>query len=272
MKIHAFAATVAVATALVACSGNRASDGGTTTDPGTVASTGAATVLGNFAASRVEYDAATDQMIIESIPFDDDVFSGRYDRDTTLDRGAYRAYVSTNGFDRYIAYFDESASGAVSGGVVGSDRYLDHGYRGAVYTRTGNVTLPSTTQRAYYNGDYVGLRTNAEGGPMETVIGDAEMEVDFSDDTVRGAILNRVVVFSTDPTVATTPIRNSITFADSSLNRTNGTFEGGIATPDVDGSYEGMIADGTGSATEIVGITEIVEGNFSENGTFIAIQ
>lgn len=268
------AVAASVATLLSACGGASEDDPATVTPtPGEVVGLSSAKVLeADFKATRIQFDESKDEMIIEAIPFDDDVYSGRYTRDTSLDRGAYRAYVSVNGFDNYIAYFDESATGAVNGAVVASDRYLDHGYRGAMYARTGNVTLPSTTQRAFYNGDYVGLRTNAKGGPMETVIGEANMEVDFSDDTVRGAINNRAVVFSTDPTTATDPILSTIVFADSDLSRTNGTFTGGIATPDVDGTYEGMLADGTTDASEMVGITEIIIGDYSENGTFIAIE
>ena len=270
MRFLMTAASLAAASILVACSGNPAEDSGDstppTTDPTEVSGLGAAKVVvpAPFTATRIDYNSTTDEMIIESIPFDDDVFSGVYTRNAGLDRGGYRAYVSDNGFDNYIAYFDESATGAVKSAVVGSDEYLDHGYRGAMYARTGNVTLPSTTQRAFYNGEYVGLRTHEEGGPMETVTGDARMEVDFSDDKVRGSVINRAVVFSTDPTLATDPILTTITFTDSNLDRTNGTFSGGISTPDVDGSYTGLLADGTRNASEMAGVAVIDFEGYSE--------
>jgi hypothetical protein len=232
--------------------------------------------VGTNEATRLDYDATNDQVIVEAIPFDDEVFTGRYDRTAALDSGDYRAYRSTNGFDQYIADEDESASGAVRSAVVGSDRYLDHGYGGSTYQRNGNVTIPSTTQRAFYNGDYVGLRTIATGGSMDVIDGDVRMEVDFSDDTVRGRIINRTTrhtVTSPGSTPTTgTGLASTITFANTTLNRTNGSFTGGIATTGYSGSYEGVLADGTGSATEMVGITTLNEGDYRERGTFIAIQ
>lgn len=266
-------AACAVAAILAGCSGTDDDDDTTTTTPATGLSSLAAgsVIQTDFQATRVEYDAANDEMIIESIPFDDDVFEGRYIRDASLDQGAYRAYVSVNGFDRYVAYFDESASGAVSGAIVNGGRYLDHGYRGAMYERSQGVTLPTTTQRAFYNGNYIGFRSRADSGTIETVTGTAALEVDFSDTTVRGGIGNRTIVDTTNAADGHGALTSSsITFGDAQLDTTNGTYEGGLSG--VEGSYEGLLANGTGDATETAGIVLLEEGDIQESGTFIAIQ
>lgn len=268
--------TAVLCAGLAACGGTDAGGGGTTATPtpGTVTGLGAAKVLNeDFQATRIEYDAAADEMIIESIPFDDEVFEGRYTRTPSLDRGAYRAYASTRGIDQYVAYFDESASGAVSAAIVQGGNYLGHGYRGAMYQRNGSVTMPATTQRAFYNGDYIGSRSNETEGGFHTVTGDADMEVDFSDNTVRGSISNRQVVYSSNAGSAVPTISSTVQFGDSTLDRTNGTFSGNLSqTADTSGTYEGMLADGTGNASEIVGTTLIEEFGGQENGVFIAVQ
>ncbi len=266
---------VAAASILAACSDGETGTSPTTTTPGEIVGTGPATVVAELTATRVAYDAEKDEMIVESIPFDDDVFTGRYARRRGLDQGAYQAYVSTNGFDRYVAMHDQSDTGVVSGAVVKTDKYLEHGYQGAMYWRAGSVTIPNSTQRAFYNGDYVGLRTIATGGPMETVTGDARMEVDFSDNRVRGEIQNRRIVATTDSTADVIAIEPSITFADSTLDRDNGSFasEGnGITNAEVEGSYEGLLANGDSAASEMVGIVTIRKDDHEELGTFIAIQ
>ena len=178
---------------LCACSGNptstktdsttttTASSSNSTTKAEDLASTAAAkvTVGGDDMATKVVYDAVKDEVIVEAIPFDDDIFEGRYQRTASLDKNGYKAYTSTTGFDTYVAYYDTSSTGSVRATVVNSGRYADHGYSGATFERSGSVALPTTTQRAYYNGNYVGLRTHGERGGMDTIQADAKVEIDF---------------------------------------------------------------------------------------------
>lgn len=275
-------AAMALSVALAACGGSTDDDttdagGGTTTGGGSsiedVTGLGPADVIATDSdATRIGYDADTDEIIVEAIPFDDDAFEGRYARTPGLDRGNFEAYTATRGFDTYVAFFDTSTSGSVSATIVNSNAYADHGYFGAGYTRESTVALPSSTQRAFYSGDYVGLRTNGEGaGEMDTITGDIRFEADFSDAVVRGQIVNRVVVLNETGTGA----GNTITLANTSLNTENGTFKGqaGEAAGGLDGAgtYEGVIGGPNGE--EVAGVVILTtQANLRETGAFIAEQ
>lgn len=267
------AVAASVATLLSACGGG-SSDGTVTTPGGTpgdiegVSGTGPAKVIlvGDNQATRLDYDGTNRQMIVESIPFDDEVFESRLDRNRARDQDGYQAYSSVRGFDDYTAYRRDSSTGNVNVAVVNSGEYFDHGYSGAAYERVGDTNLPTETQRAYYNGKYIGTRTlNTQGG-MDVIIGEANMEVDFSDDTYRGWVTNRVVVQNETGGSS----GGDIVLKNSIINRDNATFAGEATQRDagLDGTYAGVFG---GANAEEVGGHILLEDNITrELGVFTA--
>ena len=273
MKLQLVAST-AVAALLTGCGGSDGGGGATTvaTPTTSVTSLAASTVVLSAAdATRIAYDSTADELIVEGIPFDDDVFSARYTRTAALDRPGYQAYSSTNGFDTYVAFYGTSTSGATAVAVTATNEFADNGYRGAMYQRNTSVTLPSTTQRAFYNGTYVGLRTDGGGNPtMDTITGTVRMEADFSDDVVRGGISGRNAVVNESGTA----VGNNLILGDASINRTTGAFNGAVSEViggnDATGTYEGLFGDT--DASEIAGVLVINAGDLTETGVFIAEQ
>lgn len=265
-------AGLALAMALTACGGSTSDDETSgTTSPGEVTGRGPATVIGTgSSATRITYDAAADELIVESIPFDADVFTGRYTRTPGLDHGAFQAYTSTDGVDTYVAYYDASASGGVAAAVINSNEFTDHGYSGSMYARNGTVVLPSAGQKASYSGDYIGLRTNDGTTTMDTITGDADLAADFSDMTIRGRISNRVIVVSETGAA----VGNDLVLVDGAINRENATFSGTVeeATGGLDatGTYEGVIGGTNGS--EVAGVLVITSGDLKEVGGFVATE
>lgn len=243
-------------------------EGGTTN--GTDAT--AKLLTGDYSASRIEYDADTDQLIVESLPFDDNVFEGRYDRVAAFDVPGYNAYRATNGLDNYIAYYGTSSTGRVSSAVVGQDGYADHGHAGAGYARDGSVNLPSSSQVAYYNGSYVGLRTVADNNPfLDIITGDAQIEADFSDGKIRGYIRNRVLKQSQSPLSAGSDIvLNEANILTDEATFEDGTVSGIVDGLDVDGTWQGLFGGPNGE--EVAGVVIINTGDYRETGSFIAEQ
>ncbi|MEM9851193.1 MAG: hypothetical protein AAF761_04260 [Pseudomonadota bacterium] len=280
MRYRACAA-LALAGALVACGGSddpATGPGGPGNTGPTGLGSGQVVVEGDNLATRVEFDATNNTLIVESIPFDDDAFEGRYTRTPALDRGTYEAYTSTNGDDTYVAYYDTSTSGSVYSAVLATGDYLDHGFAGATYGREGNVTLPSSTQRVTYSGNYVGLRTTQGNAPgVDTIQGTANLEADFSDNTVRGSITGRTVVAggtTNQGGTGETSAGTDIVLANGALDRTDGTFTGAANETDGGlggtGTYEGIV--GAGDASEIAGVMIITAGDLRETGSFIATE
>lgn len=271
---------------LAACSGTTAIN-----DPFGVATGGGATAIEETVtpgknylddgsvphATRIEYDVATDTLIVESLPFDHPQIEGRYDRAPAYDTGGNRAFISGAGSEVYLAFLKESRTGNVAGGVVATGGYFDHGYRGAFYGRNTSVTLPTSGLPVYYNGDYVGLRTVNDGTSPNTISGgepipdivtaDVAIEADFADGYVRGGVRNRQVNGNADPIA-------SITFTDTKIQGTG--FKTGVIdatqgspTTGADlGTLEGLFGGPNGE--EVIGILMLEYDNIRETGVFSA--
>lgn len=241
---------------------------------GTVNGTGptAKLLVGDYSASRIEYDAATDQLIVESLPFDDNVFEGRYDRAAAFDVAGYQAYRSTNGLDSYIAYYATSSTGNTSSAIVAQGGYSDHGHAGGGYARKTTVNLPSTNQTTYYNGSYVGLRTVDDGtGFLDIITADLAMQADFSDNKVRGFIFNRAF----KQQQSTAGIGSDMGLTEANIQRdeaifNDGTISGTVDGTNVEGTWEGLFGGPNGE--EVAGVVVIRHGAYRETGSFIAEQ
>lgn len=283
MKLQIVAATACVAT-LSACGGTHpetAGDDPTTGDPtasvtytdAPLESRGAASVvLEGSQTTRIAYDSTNDELIVESIPFDGEVFPSQYERNAAADVGRYQAFQDKDGFEDYDAHYGTTDSGAASVAVVTTGGYSDHGYYGAGYQRHGSVNLPGSTQKGFYTGDYIAHRTVEDGRSGSDVItGQSELEVDFSDAAVRGRIHNRQITVNETGE----PITGTIIFRDTDLNRAGADFHGEVFTNDtgsvVDvGEYHGVLAGQ--DAVEAAGVVQISDGVWQETGVFTAKQ
>jgi len=229
-------------------------------------------LVGDYAASRIAYDSGTDQLIVESLPFDDDVFEGRYDRVAAFDVAGYKAYRSTNGLDNYIAYYGTSSTGNTSSAIVAQDGYADHGHAGAGYARTTAVNLPSTNQKTFYTGSYVGLRTVDNNTPfLDIISADLDMEADFSDNKVRGFIRSRVY----KQNQSGTGVGSNMALTEGTIDRTQATVSGGgvsgtVDGVDVDGNWVALFGGPNGK--EIAGVVVITHGDYRETGSIVAEQ
>lgn len=284
MKKKTLGVAIAAVT-LAACTGDNTSctytpllgEVGTCDTTGTINidnGTGATAKLltGDYTASRIEYDAINDQLIVESLPFGADEFTARYDRVPALDVTGYKAFRATKGLDDYIAYYGTSSTGNTASAIVAQGGYADHGHAGAGYARSTAVSLPSAGQKVYATGAYVGLRTENGGSTILDIIkGDIEMQADFSNGKVRGFILNRTLTQSQSAASA----GSDMTLTETDILRDQANFTGGSVSGTVDGTaatgeYEGVFGGPTG--TEIAGVVVINYGTFRETGSFIAEQ
>ena len=109
----------------------------------------------------ITYDAGTDTIMIDNLPFDG---AGIFDRDDVLPTlvpgpNGFQVYENNNTTERraYKALHATSASGETSVTVVRTGDYQGYGFGGFAYSRNGSVTLPSTGQ-ATYTGGYAGMR------------------------------------------------------------------------------------------------------------------
>ena len=276
-------AAVAMTALLSACGSSDDDDeGGVVTTPGGRTPTSTATplettgpasrILAGSEATSITFDETENELIVTSIPFDGEQFPSEYVRVPANDVGRYRAFADKDGLDTYRGYHGVSDSGNASVSLVVTGSYSDHGYYGAQFNRDVGVSLPTSTQKGFYTGDYLGARTDGTGpATLDVITGRTELEVDFSDSAVRGRIYNRVAVQNQSGGA----VDSQLIFTDSSLNREGGDYSGTVFTNDgtaisTVGTYDGALV-GT-NATETVGIVQITDGSLRETGIYTAKQ
>ncbi|MFD1510687.1 hypothetical protein [Lacimonas salitolerans] len=99
------------------------------------------------------------------------------------------------------ALYGVSTSGNTEFAIVRTGSYIQYGFGGFVYQRSGGVVLPQEGQ-ATYSGDYGGIRDFSGAGGLEYVTGDMTVDVDFKGfrnncsgatcaDAIRGVVSNR---------------------------------------------------------------------------------
>jgi hypothetical protein len=96
----------------------------------------------------------------------------------------------------YRAVYGVSATGKTNFAIVRTGSFIDYGFGGFIYERTGRVTLPTTGQ-ASYSGQYAGLRDFNNRGGLEYVSGTMNVAVDFNDFNegagVDGEVIDRAI-------------------------------------------------------------------------------
>ncbi len=150
--------------------------------------------------NNMRYDAATDEVVFNNIPFDGE--DNLYRRDPVATAGLQAngfntpAYRNVDGFSDFYAVFRRSPSGYAQFGAVATDRYLGFGFGGASAQRlSGTGALPRTDEQYVFTGEYAAVRTvfDDSGTAVQYVAGTVELEVDVEDFDVPGAVEGLIV-------------------------------------------------------------------------------
>ena len=144
---------------------------------------------GNGFAEGYTYNAADDTFSVDNLAFDG---ANVYTRSASVpDLGPAQVYqaAATYADDQtgaqidqfsYRALYGVSNTGRTSFAIVRTGAYIPYGFGGFIYSRNGEVVLPTQGQ-ANYTGGYAGLRDYNGRGGMDMVTGDMEMSIDFND-------------------------------------------------------------------------------------------
>lgn len=238
----------------------------------------------------VAYNAANDTFSVDGIAFDGNNFYTREDNAavTTLSSpgglATYAVYEASaavpdgmTGVDvsqlQYRAIYGASGTTAANGepttqfAIVRTGSYVEYGFGGFVYERSGGVDLPTEGQ-ATFSGDYAGMRVLAGattgGQDLSYVTGSARVDIDFEDfnegSGVKGLIFDRIYTDSEGNVVTGLPDRD-LTFVVSPGTVTDsGEISGALRSQNEgevyeDGRYYAIV--GGQNATEIVGIVVV---------------
>ncbi len=251
------------------------------TDPGTGGTTDG-TIPESLAGDlkSFSYNPGDNTITVTGITQDSSPITAVYTRNTAFDTRGYDAYtVQDDGLFRHsIAYVRQSGnSGSVTAGVVSTGGQFNRIHNGGFYERNGTYTQP-TTGHVRYVGTYAGI-TNIQataGGdllPVGTGTNDAYLpgqalttsghiliNVDFNQNSVEGAITERVIN------------ENGANLADIALTTgeiaDDGTFFGSVVEYDGDldtdiGDYGGIF--GGPDAEAMGGVVSLTEFDNSEH-------
>ena len=271
------------------------------TDPD-LAANGIPTVL-NENLHGATYNAAAGTLTLNMVSLDAGPVEALYTRKPGLDVGPYQAYTNQDDpLDRHFtALVAQSAdpSRAVRAGVVADGGQFNRYFPGAFYERDGGFTPPSnTTGLVSYAGTYAGVTNVASTGSDLLAIpgpgpidagrtprqsartqGHIFLDVNFSDNSVNGNIINRTLIDSASaPANAALP---NVVLIRSEID-TNGEFLGTTEYDDhtPNGNYGGIF--GGTDATAVGGIIALdsFDGpgdtlgytTEQERGVFVLIQ
>lgn len=282
---------LALAAALASCSTDEDTGGGGGGGTGTSPATPAALKVN---VNAIAFDGVTLRVNISSL--DSTPLLVTYTRDPSLDVGGYLAFrIQEDALDRlFIALAGESADGAVRAVTVGDGGQFNRYFAGGIYERDGDFLRPATGSgpgagQVSYAGSYAAV-TNVDvlrGGPTDVAIavpggtepalipaqparvsGDIFLNANFADDSVNGAIVNRVIVddgFSLDDVIL---VPTAIA--------ADGSFFGGAEYNDANntpiGSYGGLFGGvGANSVAGLVNLEEFEPAwqNEREHGMFV---
>ena len=169
---------------------------------------------GNGFAQGFTYDPTADTFTVDNLAFDGGNVYARSGIKPTLGpakvyfgSGTYPDTVTGTKINQftYRALYGVSNSGKASFAIVRTGGYVQYGFGGFVFSRTGGVTLPTTGQ-AHYQGGYAGLRDfngmTSAGTKLQYTTGTMNMDIDFNDfnptesktgngSAIKGTVTNR---------------------------------------------------------------------------------
>ncbi len=217
----------------------------------------------------VSYDGDTDTLIITGTPFDETPLAATYVR-AAVDINGIPTYVNDeNPFNDYIAYHVQSPGGEISVGATNIDSYQTFGYSGTFIQVADGASLPSTGL-IEFTGPVAGLVAYTGSGALDVSTGTAFMQVDFTDNRIRGGIFSRTHT-------GTETWQSVLNLNDTTIE--SGSFAGTVSSYDgpdevETGTYNGSFAGGAG---EYVGVTyDAINGDYAEGitsrdrGVFVA--
>jgi len=293
---------VSALTGLVACSGGEflfdENAGGTPAPPGgtPIVNPDILGVPESLAKnlSSISFNPNGQNITVEIASLDTTPLRAVYARRPSMDINGYTAYaVQEDALDRlFVALVAESDDGSVQAGVVSDGGQFQRYFSGGYYTRAGAFTRPTIgtgpgAGQVSYAGAYAGLVNGGGDGTellpvpdtINTVLlpaqpgqisGSIFINANFADNTLNGAIYDRVLV-DLDLTL------DSIILLPTDISA-NGTFLGDVEFEDGStdiGDYGGIFG-GTG-ASSVGGIIALTQfsgelENEEEIGVFVLTQ
>ena len=186
-------------------------DTDTDTDTGTTDGTIPESLAGDL--QSFSYNPGDNTITVTGINQDSSPLTATFTRNTAFDTRGYEAYTVQDDplFRHVIALVRQSGnSGSVTAGVVSTGGQFNRIHNGGYYERSGTYTQP-TTGHVRYVGTYAGItniQASAGGdllpvaagtdpaylpGQAFTTSGHILINVDFNDNTLEGAITDRVI-------------------------------------------------------------------------------
>ena len=269
--------------------GDTDTDGDTTTD-GAIPDSLKADV------ESISYNPGDNTITVTGLTQDSSPIASVYTRNAAFDTAGYAAYTVQDDalFRHGTALVKQSGnSGSVRAGVVATGGQFNRIYHGAYYERSGGFVKP-TSGHVRYAGTYAGLTNlptdtglitpnpNIDSallpGQAVATQGLAVLNVDFSDNSLEGAIVDRQIINSTF-TFTGTPDLPSIVLVTGAI-ADDGTFFGneveldGVVGTDI-GDYGGIF--GGTDAESVAGVVNLEQfhddfDNEVEVGVFVLDQ
>ena len=246
--------------------------------------------FGGYLRDTVAYNATDDTITVNNLAFDGaNVYSRGTAVSTMNGYAVYEADLQTEdtvsgapigqiadyralvGFSENNATRDGDTVPRTAFAIVRTGGYVDYGFGGFVYTREGEVVLPTSSSetdgvfagQATFTGDYAGIRVFESRGGLEFTEGDMWLTVDFDDfdsnNAVNGRVINRRAYTSDRTPIAL------------------GTGDDDLQLPDLKIVIEAGSGAGVDSAGEMSGavLSHTVDDNGNlvqyESGTYYAI-
>lgn len=238
----------------------------------------------------LDYDPATDELVLNNLPFDGDNIYARNAAVSASVGSAFGVYENVGGNSNYYAVFRRAGSGYSQVGTVGTDRYLSFGFGGVAAQRLdGSGALPAANTQYLFTGEYAAVRTIIDpttGSQVQYVAGTAQIDVDIADfDTtgaVEGVIVNRRFFDNNGVQLTALDTADFISLATGEINFDNWTIASSTATAvslttgqsGASGTWQGLFAGPNGE--EVAGIV-VVSGSGPvgidpATGDFIEVQ
>lgn len=224
--------------------------------------------------SRVQFDPASQTLIVEGLSFDGTTDPVTYNRAAALDVPGYQAYsIQQNAAARHATAFagQSQTSGAVTAGVAATGGPRNRFFNGAFFERNGTYTQP-TTGEVVYTGRYVGLTNlDAQGFDLlpppaglapeliptqaASTQGDVVLRANFGDRQVEGNIINRRISETPGGVVINLP---SLVLINAEITQ-GGTFSGTVEYDQSGFPGERVTGTSIGSSAGIFGGTGATE-------------